>query len=427
MMESYPSTQTTSRSSVKRCINIDWLEVHAREPWAQPRNAAYYSAHGFVVHERLYGTRVYLEMFTLEGSDGEPLLEVRRNPASQGLNGIHDPNECHIRLVNRTCYFDNAALFLDTFLKSNGYTEVRISRIDLCLDFVMFDKGDDPQAFVRRFFRHKYAKINQGRISAHGDDQWTGMEWNSLSWGSKTSAVGTKMYNKTLELYDVKTDSFGKPYIRQAWQLCDMIDDWQRVTKDGKRVNVWRVEFSLRSAVKNWIPIELDGVPHKWQSLQNNLQVYYNRSQMLVMFASLSQHYFHFKKYKAGQRKDRCKDKVLFDFSGTQVTYKIGRPDYAAGSGNSTRKRYARLIAKIKEYQQMHPGPELWKACEVLINSMTEDEVRSDMANPWSREELLYLRTLMSYATRHKELSVDVCMREVKELLKITDRTIDIF
>lgn len=426
-MESYPSTQITSKSSIKRCINLDWLEVHAREPIGKARDAEYYRAQGFVVHERDYGTRVYREMFVIDGTDGESLLEVRRNPASQGLHGIHDPNECHIRLVNRTCYFDNAAELFDQFLTSNGYTEVRISRVDICLDFVIFDKGDDPQAFVRRYFRHKYAKINQGRISSHGADNWSGQEWNSLAWGSKSSAVGTKMYNKTMELYDVKTDTFKKPYIRQAWQLCNLIDDWQRVTKDGERVQVWRVEFSLRSAVKNWVAIELDGVEKKWQSLKNTLEVYYDRPRMLVMFASLANHYFRFKKYKQGKRKDRCPDKILFDFSGEQVTYKIGRPNYAAGSGNSFRERYARLIAKIRQYQQQHPGPEMFKACETLIASMTEEDIRSDLANPWSRDELQFITTLMNYSTRNKDLSVDICMKEVKELLAITKRTIDIF
>lgn len=426
-MESYPSSQITSKCSIKRCVNLDWLEVHAREPVGKPRNAEYYRNKGFVVHERDYGTRVYREMFVLEGTDGEILLEIRRNPASQGLNGIHDPEECHIRLRNRTCYFDNAAEYFDQFLKSHGYTEIRISRVDICLDFVMFDKGDDPQAFVRRYFRHKYAKINQGRINSHGEDTWTGQEWNSLSWGSKTSAVGTKMYNKTMELYDVKTDTFAKPYIRQAWLLCGLIDDWQRVTKDGERVQVWRVEFSLRSAVKNWVAIELDGIDHKWQSLKNTLEVYYNRQQILVMFASLANHYFRFKKYKQGKRKDRCPDKILFDFSGEQVTYKIGRPNYAAGSGNSFREKYARLIAKIRSYQQSHPGPEIFKACETLISAMTEDDIRSDMANPWSYEERDFIKTLLFYSSSHKDLSVNVCIKEVKKLLGITNRTLDIF
>lgn len=356
-----------------------------------------------------------------------PLLEVRRNPASQGLYGIHDSNECHIRLVNRTCYFDNAAEYLDNFLSQHGYTDVRISRVDICLDFVTFDKGDDPQAFVRRYFRHKYAKINQGRISGHGEDTWSGQEWNSISWGSKTSPVSTKLYNKTMELYDPKSDSFGKPYIREAWLLCGIIDDMQRVTKNGEPVQVWRVEFSLRSAVKNWIALDLNGNDKEKQSLRNTLEVYYNRANMLVMFASLANHYFRFKKYKAGQRKDRCPDKILFDFVSPQVTYKIGRPDTAAGLGNALNAHHNRLITQLRLYQSTHTMPDIYKACETLITSMSEEDIKNDLADPYSREQFEILKTILSWRVQDPNISFEVAMSQIKKILNITDRTISVF
>lgn len=422
-MESSLSAQTATRPTQKRCVNIDWLEVHAREPIGIPHDAAYFLAHGFVVHEREYGTRVYREMFVLEGTDGESLLEVRRNPASQGTNGIHDPNECHIRLVNRTCYYDNAAAAFDEFLRLHGYFDVRISRIDICLDFVTFDKGDIPQAFVRRYFRHKYAKINQGNISGHGSDNWSGQEWNSLSWGSKSSCIGTKLYNKTMELYDQKEGSFRKPYIRYAWFLCGLVDDWQNVTKDGEEVQVWRVEFSIRSSVKNWVPIELNGEARNFQSLKNTLDCYMGRDRLLVMFASLANHYFHFKKFKQGKRKDRCPDKVLFDFSGIQLTYKIGRPDYNVGSGDKKLQRYFRLIERLKEYKMLHTNIEVAKACQILIESMEEDNLRSDLTTPWSREELAEIKRLMKLSSSNQEMSLEAAMSEIKALLKINDKT----
>lgn len=409
-----------------RCVNLDWLEVHAKEPAGQPRDLFYYRSQGYEVRVREYGTRVYREMFTILAPNYEPLLEVRRDPASQGIQGIHEAEDCHIRLCNRTCYFDNAAIFLKNFLEKHGYTSVRLSRVDICLDFVQFDKGDNPQAFVRRYFQHRYAKINQGRISGHGDDTWSGQEWNSLSWGSKSSAVTTKLYNKTMELYDAKLDRFRKPYIREAWHRCGLIDDIQRVSKNGERVDVWRVEFSLRSAVKNWVAIELDGVHKKYQSLPNTLETYSDRPKLLVMFASLAQHYFRFKKYVEGQRKDRCPDKVLFVFSGQQYFYKIGRPDTALGSGETFIARYNRLITKIREYQSCHYGAELQNACNVLIAALTEENVRSDLANPWSIEELQFLRSLVHVRTANRDYTYTEAVAEVQKLLKITKRTINL-
>lgn len=422
-MELSPNVQTEKKGTPKRCVNLDWLEVHAREPIGNPHDAQYFLSCGFVVHVREYGTRVYREMFTLEGTDGENLLEVRRNPSSQGLNGIHDPNECHIRLVNRTCYYDNAAEAFDEFLRLHGYYDVRISRVDICLDFVTFDKGDIPQAFVRRYFKHKYAKINQGNISGHGSDTWSGQEWNSLSWGSKTSCIGTKLYNKTMELFDQKEKCFKKPYIRYAWYLCGLVDDWQRITKNGEEVQIWRVEFSIRSSVKNWVPIELNGEARNFQSLRNTLDCYMGRDRLLVMFASLANHYFHFKKYQQGKRKDRCPDKVLFDFSGIQLTYKVGRPDYNVGSGDKKLQKYYKLIERLKEYRMMHASIEVSKACQLLIESMEEDNLRSDLTTPWSSQELAEIKRLMKLRTSSEEMSLEAAMAEIKALLKINDKT----
>lgn len=423
----YPSDILPNKHTQVRCVNLDWLEVHAYEPVGQPRNAFYYLSQGYVVKEREYGTRIYREMFIIEGLDGEDLLEIRRNPASQGLMGIHQAEECHIRLKNRTCYFDNAANLLQTFLDKHGYVEYRISRVDICLDFVRFDLGDDPAAFVRRYFRHKYAKINQGNIAGHGTDAWSGQEWNSLAWGAKNSVVSTKMYNKTLELYDVKYDRYSKPYIREAWFNCGFIDNIVNVTKNGEKVDVWRVEFSIRSAVKNWVPIEIDGKEKNYQSLRNTLDVYSSREKILVMFASLANHYFHFKKYEKDKRKDRCKDKILFVFSGQQFIYKIGRNNTALGSGDSFKARYQRLIQHIRDYQSSHHGVELHKACEVIISSMYEENLRSELANPWSREELFTLKELLRLRTTDRDMTYEAAMTEIKKLLNITNRTITDF
>lgn len=426
-MENSLSQQTAILHTPKRCVNIDWLEVHAREPQNEPHDAAYFMRCGFVVHEREYGTRVYREMFTLEGTDGESLLEVRRNPSSQGNFGIHDPEECHIRLVNRTCYYDNAAEAFAEFLNMHGYRDIRISRIDICLDFVRFDKGDDPQAFVRRYMQHKYAKINQTDIASHGKDTWTGQDWNYIAWGSPHSCIGTKIYNKTKELYDKKNMCYKKPYIRYAWFLTGLVDDWQYCTKDGVDIDVWRVEFSIRSSVKNWVPIEIDGVERNYQSIRNTLECYKGRDRLLVMFASLANHYFHFKKYKKGKRKDRCPDKILFDFSGVQETYKVGRPDYAAGSGERKLEKYYVLIERLKQYRQIHSSMEVSKACEILINSMMEDNLRNDLNTPWSKEELAAVKRLTKLRTSATELSLEAAMSEIKALLKINNRTIKDF
>lgn len=383
-------------------MNLDWLEVHALEPFREPRTADYFRRAGFIVHEREYGTRVYKQMFTLEGTDGEPLLEIRREPKSTGVIGIHQINECHIRLHNRTCYFDNAAALLSEFLSRYDYTFMRISRVDVCYDFVRFDKGDLPQKFVERYLKHKYAKINQGRIHAHGDDEWSGQSWNSLSWGAKKSAVGTKLYNKSLQLQQVKD----KPYIRWAWYMAGLVDDPISCTTtkpDGTKYtpDIWRVEFSVTSPVKKWVAIEVDGKPKNYRSLRNTLDVWDTRDKLWHMFASLARHYFHFKKYQADVRKDRCEDKVLFDFGEQTEFYKVEHVPTARTMSDELES----LARRLQEYRSHKSDNKLRTACDIILKAIHDDRITDDCYGIIPRAEILALQ--QTIALRAKENNLD--------------------
>lgn len=409
---------------MKRCVNLDWLELHAYEPLMGTLNADYFRRNGYHVEEREYGTRVYREMFTILDSNGYGMIEIRRNPSSQGIHGIHQFNECHIRLTNRTCYWDNAADMLNNFVRKHQYYNVRISRVDICYDFVRFDEKDDPAAFVRRFLKHRYSKINQGRIHAHGEDTWSGQDWNSLSWGSKTSPVSTKMYDKTMELYVPKFDTYKKPYIRQAWLLCGLIDDIDRCTLNGKKQRIWRVEFSLMSSVKGWVPIELDGKTHNYQSIRNTLEVYSSRENMIVIFASLAQHYFRFKYYEEGKRKDRCKDKILFKWREVEQTYKIGKPDTALGPGNKIFEQWNRLLIMLERFRPNLRTTDLQDAYNVMVAAVKDEVMRGNLNNPYSTNELNTLKLLMKIRFDHPEFSYDAAMDLVKGFLHINEKTL---
>lgn len=413
----------------QRCVNLDWLEVHCLEPYGDPHDAEYFRRVGLTVMERDYGTRVYKEMFTVNDAQGNPFVEVRRAPYSTGYAGIHDERECHLRLVNAACYLDNAADLMQQFIDTYHYDFNRITRVDICLDFERFDEGDDPAVFLSRYLRQVYSKINQGNITAHGADRWNGQVWNSVSWGSPTSAIGTKFYNKTMELYDPATGTYRKPHIRYAWLKCGLIDDFHKVLKrkdDGWYTpQIWRVEFSIRSSVKKWFAIELNGEAKHYQSIRNTLDMYDCRDKLLTLFASLQQHYFHFKHYNKEQRKDRCPDKVLFKWNGIQVTYKVGRDDTLSilGEGAKQSRPYDTLLKKLRLYQQEKPQKDIVEACQVIIRAIEGDMLRSDLRNPFSYHELLALQRALSMKASGDDTDVVVLMQEVKNLLKLNDKT----
>ena len=399
------------------------------EPPGDPHDANYFRRVGLNVAERDYGTRVYKEMFTVYDLRNNPFVEVRRAPYSTGYAGIHAAEECHLRLVNAACYYDDAAQRLQDFMDTYHYTFNRISRVDICLDFELFDEGDEPAKFLARYLRQVYSKINQGNITAHGADRWNGQVWNSVSWGSPTSAIGTKFYNKTMELYDQASGTFRKPHIRYAWLKCHLIDDFHKCLKrhaDGwYQPQIWRVEFSIRSSVKNWFTIELNGEEKHYQSIRNNLSMYDSRAKLVTLFASLQQHYFHFKHFEKGQRKDRCRDKVLFRWDGQQRTYKVGREDIAhlLGEGAKQQRPYDTLIRKLKEYQQAKPKADVVEACQVIIRTIEGDYLRSDLKNPFSYADMMALQRALSMKADGIDTDVTILMKEVKELLKLNDKT----
>lgn len=417
--------------AVPRCINLDWLEVSVLEPITQPHDPDYFRSCGFVVHEREYGTRVWKSMFTIDGTDGYPFIEVRREPQSE----IIAPNVVHLRFVNRVCYFKHAAQMMQDFIDRHHYTFHHIARVDVCYDFERFDYGDDPKDFMQRFMMGKYSKINQANIHAHGSDEWAGRVWNSLSWGSPSSDIGTKFYNKSLELYDPTTKSYGKPYIRQCWQACGLVDD--ATTLEKKRPDgtvyvptIWRVEFSIRSSVRKWFTIRLNGKEKDIQSIRNTLDMYDNDKKLLVMFAALSEHYFHFKHllkrfnfakdgHTSGNpvRKDRCPDKLLFNWKVEQMTIKPEKEDVSGNEKPDT--SLLRLLSALEAYREVTHDTRIRNTCDILIAHLSERMKHDDISNHANRWDILALRQTLSLKLKGITIDPAVLLRTMQEEMKM--------
>ena len=407
----------------QRCVNIDWLEVYCEEDNSLfPLNADFFRSQHWWVKERDYGTRQYEQMFTLLDKDGHAFVEIRRCPVSGSMaernDGIFNPLSCHIRLANRYCYANNAVDLFSEFLHRYRYTIHRLFRLDLCLDFEKFDKGDDPQDVLKRYMKGKYTKINQGKVSAHGEDRWSTRDWNSLSWGAPKSMVSTKFYNKTLELKEVKD----KPYIRYAWFSSGLVDDWNDLSKmgeDGQKYfpNIWRVEFSIRSTARGWYVAEdCSGKKKQTMRMEHHLGTYATKEAQLKAFASLADHYFHFKKYEEGVRKDRCEDKVLFDW-GEHTTYRIDRLLTDAPRNKSLDS----LERKLREFRIVHPRDDVRKGCDLLLDYIMQLKVSNSLPNPFSQDETKLLQLLLQRRLNGANESLTDSIENVKALLSLDD------
>lgn len=409
--------------NIRRCINIDWLEIYCLEDSINfPHNAEYFRRCGFWVQEREYGTRVYSEMFTIYSTDDLPLLEIRRRPKSvkgREMGGVMSEFACHIRLCNRTCYFEDAAGLLLQFCEQYGFAVQRISRLDLCLDFEKFDTGDDPQKFVKRYVAGKYSKINQSQVAMHGLDRWDGRAWNSIKWGQPTSMVSTKLYNKTLEISEVHD----KPYIRQAWRAAGLVDDWHNCTKmdangEPYKPTIWRLEFSVCSGTKNWFVVEDNySTKRKLRSIRHTLDMYRTRHQMLDVFVSLCSHYFHFKYFDEGKLKYDCMDKQLFKFDAPATFYKVTHV-----ATNKVQDRNAlSLLRKLEQLRNTSLSAEVRRAATTIIEMLEYRIARNDYEIPWDDKQTTLLRRLIAWRIKHHERPFADDLAYYRAMLELED------
>lgn len=384
----------TTPNKVK-CINLDWLSVYCLEPKGVVMNAAFYRRLGWSVVEREYGTPQYREKFTLMNGR-HPFLEIERNPYSLKQNGgIFEPESCHIRLANRTLYQPKPVQQLTSFIIKYGYEYRGISRVDVCCDLTIFDNGMKPQDLANKYIKDKIWKVHQSHIAPFtndGDDTWripislgahgketkTGRTWNSLKWGSPKSALSTKLYNKTLEL---ETNT-GKFYIKDTWVkagLCDLQKvryeyrnpktkeveirakqvcvvpgtavDQEIPIEGAKKIDVWRVEFSMNSEGRKWIDLGDNHI------VDLSLNAFDNLDSLAATFFTCSEWLFCFIYAKwitkgatrMKERTNRCKKLQLFNTKFLHSHYKPQRQTETEDPSRTEKIMMNRLIAKSKD------------------------------------------------------------------------------
>ena len=341
-----------------QCINLDWLEIFCNEDPAYPLTPEYFQRQGWNVKRRAYGTRQYNQMFTLcWGEFG--VYEIRRDPLSKkSQGGIFADTACHIRLCNRQLYCPKPINQLVNLLQFNHIHFKSISRFDLCKDFYKFDtKHENPKDFISAYMKGLYSKIHQSRLSAygleknapdnvptwdvaaHGEDSWDCRSWNSLKWGSPTSLVSTKLYNKSMEL---RREGHDKPYIRDQWRACGFPEG----------TDVWRVEFSIHAGKRH----QIERSSGRYQEIR--LEQLSTPELLQMQFYSFYAEYFHFKvkeytRNGTPKRKDLCSSVVFFEnqqeaiFEPTTITKKHD----TTRTDRLLIKRLREIINESEDYQ----------------------------------------------------------------------------
>ena len=148
-----------------------------------------------------------------------------------------------------------------------------------------------------------------------------------------------------------------------------------KVNSQGVRYNpdIWRIEFSLKSAADNWIVIEdQSGKRQKAKAIPHRLDLFDSRDKLWQRFEDLAFHYFRFKYYEKGVRKDRCKDKILFYFNEGREFLKLG----ALPQESKMERPEEMMRRKLQVYKTSHCDIKVREACDVILQYIQEKEIR---------------------------------------------------
>lgn len=315
-------------------LQLDWVAAHVGTPLKDiPCNMGDYD-----VEKLSYGTRQFKNLYNIYESN-QHLATIATHPASQILQ--HDSGI--LKLSNRVLYTENAYNILSGMCKRLCFQFRGISRMDIACDNTTLANGLKHENLIKGYFNEKYLRMGRTDWDARGR-QTHQMIYDYLRFGSNKSNVAVYMYNKTLEMQEVKY----KPYITETW----IRNRWDTVTP------VWRIEFAIKA--------------HRDEYASDNSGVMYDMKNMDIiredgietMFYAMMKRHLRIKLAGSAPRIDRMKDVKLVN-ENIPAIIRI-KPNRAKDSTKTDKM----LIKKISELQKELRGMDFDLAihCNEMLN-----------------------------------------------------------
>lgn len=329
------------------CINVDWLQVYCSDQNTEDLSVHYYSKSSYEFEKRPYGSRHFAEIWDVKTLDGDNYAVIQRCP----LSSILSTDGSIVQLCNRELYKSFWVSEFLIFLASHGFRVKSISRLDVCFDSNILYNGLKHSTLIKKIMSGEYLKNNQANVKWNFSsiaNVGRPMECNSCSFGSKTSAVSSKMYNKTLELRECKN----KPYIVENWRFNDLDTD-----KD-----VWRIEISIKSDARTLIKIDSGEI---FRLNPDSLKF---QQDVEDVFFSYAAKYFSFKRNDGKKNKSRMADVQLFPTERT-LTMRPVRITFEKDSSRSDRIFIKKLHRMFKEIPMLDAETEkaIWQVSHAFV------------------------------------------------------------
>lgn len=220
----------------KYCISVDWLQVccscnEIKEGIVASKN------YKFDVKMTATQTAMFCNLWTVK-SQGMEVATIQNKPRSPKLNRFLTL----IKIENRVLYSVKYIELLYELMSALKCTYKGITRLDLCYDCNKFVNGRSPSRFINQFISKSAGET--GYIYRRGSDKFaaygsksrtSSAKVSSIRYGSEKSRIGAYMYDKTLELQEVKD----KPWIREMWKENGLISD--------EKNHIFRSEISIKA------------------------------------------------------------------------------------------------------------------------------------------------------------------------------------
>jgi hypothetical protein len=245
---------------MKNSIAIDWLQLHVCVP--QKNFEAYTASKYFTIYREPMQTRNFKTIYTIKDKKGDEVAVLAAEPRNEMCM---NENSGLLKIINKHLYQKNLRQYVDLLLCDLGLLFINITRIDIAYDFLQFDTMPCKE-FINGVVDATFLKSFQTKFKAMGETfsvekgQLTG-GFSSIKFGQESSDTCYYLYDKTLELLQVKH----KPYIH---------DHWKKNGWDGSK-SVYRLEFSLKPITKGIVLLDGEILTFKDLSMIDRIEDMY--------------------------------------------------------------------------------------------------------------------------------------------------------
>lgn len=316
-------------------ISIDWLQAYCIGGVVQA--GEYSSSIGKLTVELQEGGTANFLRRSLIYWNGVEVATLLQCPKMAALDRLLT----ELKLHNRILYTSQPVRIMKAIIEGIHVTYKGIARLDLACDCNTLAGGRSVESLISNFVHLLPREVGHivrkgsARYNLHGNNHRKAhIRHESIKFGSPQADVVPYIYNKSLELLEVKD----KPWIREAWKAAGLVhlvdtEGLQQLSKkelemrlndagvsEFVRSGVWRFEISIKAHGKDLLNLETGEI------FKMGLDEISTAEKIEDLFASYCKKFFAFRECVGGERVRDYREVVLFEFEGKRSYRQVSIP-----------------------------------------------------------------------------------------------------